>query len=268
MFLGDTTLTNLIAKRTAWAEAKNIALANPEDLSLQGTAQEAYEAKEAIYRSLLGKLIADGAYEQAEEAILQDGGQRALRWQMGLRLLQGDAAGAQQLLNQFPQIDEAENMFAYIMQANINRIQNEGVYELSAQEEERLHKIAYTSTPYRSYARGVLSLLKEEEFMDPMPVPTEGMQAANPGTPEAVMPRYQVFPNPAKDRVTIQYPASSEPLILEMLNLQSGRVDMQLTLPAEGRYELDTQTLMPGVYTLVFTSAAQETHLEKLVIIK
>lgn len=268
MFFGDTTLTNLIAKRAEWAAAKNIALANPGDLLLQGTARETYEAKEAVYRSLLGKLIAEGAYEQAEEAILQDGGQRALRWQIGLRLLQGDAAGAQQLLNQFPQIDEAEAMFAYIMQVNINRLQNEGVYELSAQEEIRLHEIAYSSTPYRSYARGILSLLKGEEFMDPVPVATEAMQAANPGNPEDVLPRYQVFPNPAQDRVTILYPASSEPFMLEMLNLQSGRVDMQLTLPAEGRFELDIQTLLPGVYSLVFTSAAQEIHLEKLVIIK
>lgn len=70
MFFGDIILINFIVKRVEWVVVKNIVFVNFGDLFFQGIVKEVYEIKEVVYRSLLGKFIVEGVYEQVEEVIL------------------------------------------------------------------------------------------------------------------------------------------------------------------------------------------------------
>jgi len=264
----EHSFSDLNEKRQLLQQAHNALTGNPNSLVLQSAYKAARQEKERIYKGLLGKLLLQQDYALAEQVILEDGGDRAARWQIGLKLLQQDIVAAQQLLNNYHQNTEDKERFAAIMQININRLQGESAYELSTQEENELYEIAYAESPYRSYARSLLSLLKGEEFNDPITFELDG------GEPEAFINqqpkevKYKVYPNPADSRVSIMYPYTATTLQLEVVNVQSGKVEVAYVLPAGTVYDLSTKLFSPGVYSLIIRENEKVLHVEKLVIIR
>ncbi|MDZ4681582.1 MAG: T9SS type A sorting domain-containing protein [Saprospiraceae bacterium] len=120
--------------------------------------------------------------------------------------------------------------------------------------------IAYSESPYRSYARSLLVLLKEERF------PLDEAEAElplieSPNTPQMALsqtsvPEYKVAPNPASETVQVRYPVENfgitVPKQLHLANL-NGVLLKQIALDDSGSYDLQTRDSPPGIYLLRIT---------------
>lgn len=213
-------------------------------------------------------------YTAAATLLAEEGTPEAQQWLLNVKLLAKDFTGAQQVWNALPTGTQDEQWFRDIMEVNLQRLQNLGGFSLSALQTTQLYTIAYSESPYRSYARSLLVLLKEDRFpldeteqeasFAEVPQPP---QAAQVQTPEQ---EYKVAPNPASAIVQVRYPAGVPGAVtskqLHLVNL-NGLIMQRFALNDSGIYDLQTRNLPSGIYLLRITDKTGILYQTKLVLL-
>ena len=261
------TLGALETKRQAMATAYQAWVADPENGQKEADYFQARLEKDIVLKWLLRSAIDSSQYTQAATILAGEPGPRAQRWKLGLKLLAEDYTGATAALQQLPQQTQAEQYFAYIMGVNIQRLQSEGNFTLSASQENQLLEIAHSESSYRSYARSLLNLLKGALF-EPDEISFEEYEEQQPFQPPASSSalKYKIYPNPTHEQILIQYPYEEAQLILDVTAV-TGTFSHRIKLDGSGSYALDTQTFTPGIYIIQILKDKRVVHLDRITII-
>ena len=242
-------------------------VADPENGQKEADYFQARLEKDIVLKWLLRSAIDSSQYTQAATILAGEPGPRAQRWKLGLKLLAEDYTGATAALQQLPQQTQAEQYFAYIMGVNIQRLQSEGNFTLSASQENQLLEIAHSESSYRSYARSLLNLLKGALF-EPDEISFEEYEEQQPFQPPASSSalKYKIYPNPTHEQILIQYPYEEAQLILDVTAV-TGTFSHRIKLDGSGSYALDTQTFTPGIYIIQILKDKRVVHLDRITII-
>jgi len=236
--------------------------------------QQALRQKNAVLQSLLAGALDAQNYTAAATLLAEESAPEAQQWLLNVKLLAKDFTGAQQVWNALPSVTQEEQWFRDIMEVNLQRLQNMGGFSLSALQLNKLYTIAYSESPYRSYARSLLVLLKEERF--PLDEAEEELPLIeSPNTPQMAIaktsvPEYKVAPNPASETVQVRYPAGIPGTLtskqLHLVNL-NGLTLKQITLDDSGLYDLQARDFPPGIYLLRITDKTGVLYQTKLVLL-
>jgi len=247
---------------------------NHPNRSNYSTYQLALRQKNAILQSLLADALDVQNYTAATTLLAEEGTPEAQQWLLNVKLLAKDFTGAQQAWNALPTGTQDEQWFRDIMEVNLQRLQNLGGFSLSSSQTTQLYTIAYSESPYRSYARSLLVLLKEDRF--PLDETEEEAPFAEaPHPPQAAqvqipVEEYKVAPNPASTTVQVRYPAGVAGTLaskqLHLVNL-NGLSLQQIALNESGLYELQTRGLPSGIYLLRITDKTGILYQTKLVLL-
>lgn len=236
--------------------------------------QQALRHKNVILQSLLAGALDVQNYTAATTLLAEEGTPEAQQWLLNVKLLAKDFTGAQQAWNALPTGTQDEQWFRDIMEVNLQRLQNLGGFSLSSSQTTQLYTIAYSESPYRSYARSLLVLLKEDRF----PLDETGEEAALTEAPQPPQPaevqtpveEYKVAPNPASATVEVRYPAGVPGTLtskqLHLVNL-NGVLLKQIALDGCGLYELQTRDFPTGIYLLRITDKTGILYQTKLVLL-
>lgn len=235
-------------------------------------AQQALRQKNIILQSLLADALDAQNYATAATLLAEEGTPEAQQWLLNVKLLAKDFTGAQLVWNALPSTTQDEQWFRDIMQVNLQRLQNMGTYALSPAQETTLYTIADSDSPYRSYARALLALLKDERFpLDEPETPlSESPQAPQPAFEQVQEAIFSVAPNPAGEAVEIRYPISQQygfQKQLWLFHLSGGVPVKQINLDDSGLYQLRTHELTAGIYLLRIKDKTGILYQTKLVLL-
>lgn len=266
------TKPELLQARDVLAQAEAEWQASHGSLESYGVYLQALDDKNVILKSLLIGALDAQNYTEATTLLTEEGTPEAQQWLLSVKLIAKDFSGAQQVWNALPFTTQDEQWFRDIMQVNLQRLQNIETYALSSSQETTLYTIADSESPYRSYARSLLALLKEERFpLDEIDI--EAPMGEAPQTPQNAQiqaPVFSVAPNPASDVVEVRYPVSQQqllPKLLWLINLSGGVSVKQINLDDSGLYRLGVRDLPSGVYLLRISDKAGVLYQTKLVIL-
>lgn len=226
----------------------------------------------ARYNELLWKLVnvaeTQGNATAAISLLEEDGGKAALRGLVGLRLKHKQYALAQQALSAFP-LDNADDAhFVAVQGINLRRLSEGETFVLNQTDETSLYSAVASREPASAYAKGLLSLLKGEDFKPELPdiAVTPQLRATpfNNPTTEG----FRVYPVPARGQVTIEVPQRMDAVSyrVEIFDLYGRSVfatsgnDEKITL---GSSEIGT-----GVFHAVLWSEGRVTDRIKFVMIR
>ncbi|NUO02252.1 MAG: T9SS type A sorting domain-containing protein, partial [Saprospiraceae bacterium] len=262
----------LVQARDVLTQAEANAQARPGNLEFYAAYLHARDNKNSILRSLLIEDLDAQNYTGAVTLLAEEGTPEAQQWLLSVKLIAKDFTGAQQVWNTLPTATQDEQWFRDIMEVNLQRLQNMGTYALSPAQETTLYTIANSDSPYRSYARALLALLKDERFpLDEPETPlSELPQAQQPAFEQVQEAIFSVAPNPASEAVEVRYPVSQQhalPKQLWLMNLSGGVSMKQINLDDSGLYRLATRELTSGVYLLRITDKTSVLYQAKLIVL-
>jgi len=264
----------LVQARDVLTQAEANSQARPGNLEFYAAYLQARDNKNTILQSLLIEALDAQNYNEAGTLLAEEGTPEAQQWLLSVKLIAKDFTGAQQVWNALPSTTQDEQWFRDIMQVNLQRLQNLGTYTLSPSQETTLYTIADSDSPYRSYARSLLALLKEERFsLDEIETEApliEAPQTPQPASMQVSTAVFSVAPNPASGAVEVHYPVSQQhalPKQLWLVNLSGGTSVKQITLDDSGLYRLATEELPSGVYLLRISNKTGVLYQTKLVLL-
>ena len=124
---------------------------------------------------------------------------------LSIYLLEKSYSAASTWLNQFFATEPEDITFIAIQQINLSRLQNPDTFHLSQSQESYLNDIADGCSSMRGYTRGLLALLKGNDYYPD--VFEEEFNRSEERTYSFTSPNApKVFPNPASDKIIVDFP--------------------------------------------------------------
>lgn len=225
---------------------------DPNNQTLEAQWLDALYQKELLLGGLVRERMEAGDYAGAEALLAQENTVEADYSLFGLKMDRGAYTEAQAFLNTLPQTTQDETWFVQVQQINIQRLQNEETFQLSAQQESLLNQVADSESPVRSYARAILMLLKDKHYESEHPLVERSAQPTGKVEPDAEpATKWTVAPNPANHSVRIDFGReTSEDAVLTLTDIH-GRIMLQLDIPKVIIATIETGGLPEGIYMAV-----------------
>jgi len=261
---------DLLDARQVLATAQAALNATPESISAIAAYTAAKEYKDHLLTALLRQYIANQQWNDAEITLAEENTKEAKRWLYGVHLLQNDYTAAQTVLNAYPSESADDAAFLSVQSINLLRA-GEATFALNATQKQTLETIAASDLPNRGYAKALLALLLNTPFEVTLIAPSGAAFQVEMEIPEiasAAVPAYQIYPNPARDYLTIQYPVFEyNRQHVGFIDL-NGRVALTRVLDDSGKLEFSTASLPHGIYQLRIRNDGLLTFSGKLVVIR
>ncbi|NUO03265.1 MAG: tetratricopeptide repeat protein [Saprospiraceae bacterium] len=244
------------------------AIAHPNEAQKRELEQLNHE-RSAIFWALLDQELNAGDYTEAENLLTEAGSKIAQRNLIGLKTKRGNYLAAQQLLNNYPSEDNDDLNFKAVQALNLRRLSESQSFVLAPADETLLYNVAGSKMLSAAYARGLLSLLKGEQFKPELPdIPEEALNAEGLPSTAREYRSFQIYPNPGRGEVTVKFPfiEVDTPRRLEVYNITGTRV-LDL-VPDSETLILDSATIGFGVFTAILCQDGQEAMRLKFVLLK
>lgn len=174
---------------------------------------------------------------------------------LSIYLLEKSYSAASTWLNQFSATEPEDITFIAIQQINLSRLQNPDTFHLSQSQESYLNDIADGCSSMRGYARGLLALLKgndyypdvfEEEF-NRSEERTYSFTSSN---------TLKVFPNPASDKIIVDFPTGELNVQVRILSLY-GQIMYESDMPPyNSGYAIEVNNWPNGLYIIELSKSA------------
>lgn len=196
-------------------------------LSDKNTPQYMYEKAEAI-RVIAGTSAALSYLESLDEAIVFE-------------------------QNELTELNDVIAVYALLEQ-----IQNVGLTDLNAVQEEFLYEVLQHNSSYaNSLANGVLFLYQKEHPTDEMYIPeTENRMAEISLRNEDDLLNFSIYPNPAVNFVTLRHGVgTNEQLYVEILDVAGRSVQTNLWIEKQQQTIVDVSALCSGAYQVRISGA-------------
>jgi subtilisin family serine protease len=224
---------------------------DPDNQSLIAQWLDALYQKETI----LGWLIRDktwaGDYSGAEALLVQEGTLESNYSLLGMKMSRGAFTEAQNLLSTLPQTTQDETWFVQTQEINLERLRNEGTFQLSAQQEALLDEVAESNSPIRGHARAILMLLKDKRYELDHPLIERSARQPQAGQENKASAEWVIAPNPANGSVHIDFgKETAEDAILMLFDVH-GRLILKMDIASMASTTVDTKALPEGIYMAV-----------------
>ncbi|MDZ4681102.1 MAG: T9SS type A sorting domain-containing protein [Saprospiraceae bacterium] len=173
------------------------------------------------------------------------------------------------MLNNYPSENDDDLNFKAVQALNLRRLSESQSFVLAPADETLLYNVAGSKMLSSAYARGLLSLLKGEQFKPELPdIPEEAINAEGLPPSAREYRRFQIYPNPGQGEVTVKFPflATDTPRRLEVYNIAGARV-LDL-VPDNETLVLNSATIGFGVFTAILRQDGQEAMRLKFVLLK
>jgi trypsin len=224
--------------------------------------------KDAILRYLVDQAWQTEQFAVAE-ALIAGEQSKAADWAiLGLRMLRRDYVSALSWLNQLPIENTEDAWFRGVQQINIQRLQNDSTFELSAAQDSFLTAVAESRSPVRGYARGMLSILKDRRYYPDLQEVIEARRLPPAAQKSALREALQVSPVPTSSSLSVSWPtlpkdADAHLLVFDILG--KPLADEPLS-PFESQRALQLEHLPTGVYFLLLTDKGRPMYRTKFMI--
>lgn len=236
---------------------------NPADLSKGAHYYRLLQAKVYVMDWLLQFYQTTNQYTEAETLLMEENTQPARQELLGLKASREDWSGMATVLASYPVNSQDDAWFVQVQQINLQRLSATQVFHLSASQESLLYQVALSVSPVRGYARGLIALLKGEYIMDEDPEDEIGLPEER--SLEVLKPLYNLFPNPADEVLTLEYPNTHLFAEIQLLDLFGNPV-LRQQLDNSGNFRFSTASLPTGIYILKYVADGILCHTAKLVV--
>ncbi|TAK50572.1 MAG: T9SS type A sorting domain-containing protein [Saprospiraceae bacterium] len=247
--------------------------ANPNNIQLLGETLRKEEEKEGIIAWFIRDAIAFGIMATAQTILNEEGTTESKRLLYGLKVQMNDYAGAQAVLSTLPNISQDEQWFRSVQVINLERLQSTGAFTLSGAQDSLLHVVANSKSPERSYARALLSFLKEEQFYPDIELPLGERQGS--GRPQvhtnqsiSLDEKVSVRPNPSNGEVEVVFDSDEIKGGVITIHSPNGEMLRKYELPESNRHVLQLADMPNGIYFLQVSNNNKIVGRTKLVISK
>jgi len=191
----------------------------------------------------------------------------------GLKVQMNDYAGAQAVLSTLPNISQDEQWFRSVQEINLERLQSTGAFTLSEPQDSLLQVVAKSKSPERSYARALLSFLKEEQFFPDIELSLGERQGF--GHPQVqsdlgihLNEKFSVRPNPTNGEVEVVFDSDEIKGGFVTILSPNGKMLRKYELPESNRLMLQLADMPNGIYFLQVSNNNKTVGRTKLVIFK
>ena len=198
---------------------------DPGNQSLQLALLATKDEKAALLELLVTQKMEAGDFHGAESLIAAENTSGYDRMLFGMKLSREAFSEAQAVLNNLPTATQDDIWFKEVQQINLLRLQQGIEFALTPEQDALLHVVALSESPYRGYARAILSLLTGEQFEREMPVlfRSHGKVQEKPALVSG-LESIKVVPNPATDQFKVVFGRGlGENAVLRLMDAQ-GRV--------------------------------------------
>ena len=156
------------------------------------------------------------------------------------------------LIDNYPVVTQDDNLFVEIQRINLDRLRNEGNYELPYEDYNKLRNAALSSSSMNAYAKSLLLLLKGERFYPNIPEinTARGRNLAADRKDISKENNISLTPNPATDYLKLTFNKKSIKNGTFMLIDLFGKVlhTEPITTLGFDEYSIDTSKLPEGLY--------------------
>ncbi len=207
-----------------------------------------------VMTSLLSKLVEADSITDAFALLNLEGDEAAALMRYGIAVGKGMYILADSLLADFADDQGDMTAFKDIQTINLDRLQTGLTYSLSQSDSLDLEEYAVSEYSSKAYARALLGILCERYFYD-VPAFDEDYFAEERWSevsekPEYLTAKVRIFPNPAKETLTVAIPDDFDLDELIITNAV-GQLVQRITWPTRGKLlEVNLQSSPSGTYTL------------------
>lgn len=265
------TESDLFTARQTTATLKAVWEADNLNQTKRAAYLNATVQQDAILRRLVYDAWLADSNVYAENLLLGEHTNTAIRGVVGMRVLRGDLAGAQTLLDSMPIANQDDQWFKDIMAINLD-IADSGAegFDLSIAQEQTLHTIAAVEhSLMRGYACALLSQWRGYTCTEELPEGLiEGEEREGKADKLPAPLDTQVYPNPVNAGVLhVRYAdLIGERLYLELFN-SSGQILQQTEFQNSGSTTLPIGHLPDGAYWLRLYHSSRVIHSGKIVVL-
>jgi hypothetical protein len=249
--------------------------ADPGNVQLLGETLQKEEEKEGIVAWFIRDAINSGSMTTAQTVLNEEGTTESQRLLYGLKVQLNDYNGAQSTLSSLPNSTQDEQWFRAVQEINLERLQSEGQFTLSTEQDSLLYVLANSKSPERSYARAILSFLKDEQFLPDIDLNLGGQRNNSSHPPFENQQgnitwenKVSIFPNPSKGAFEVLLDSGSAKGGTITVLSTTGKILSEYPLPESNRQTLHLSDLPNGIYLLQISSNNKITGRTKLVISK
>lgn len=247
--------------------------ADPGNVQLLGETLRKEEQKEGIVAWFIRDAINSGSMATAQTVLNEEGTTESQRLLYGMKVQLNDYTGAQSTLSSLPNGTQDEQWFRAVQEINLERLQSEGQFSLSNEQDSLLYVVANSKSPERSYARAILSLLKDEQFLPDIDLQL-GEQRQNSSHPPIENQqgniisenKVSIIPNPSMGEFEVVLDSGSAKGGTITVLSSTGKILSEYPLPESNRQTLHLTDLPNGIYLLQISSNNRIVGRSKLVI--
>ncbi len=250
-----------------WSEEKNIKeqIANSgSSHQLESTLNQVSSNKEYVIAGLMQEWLEVGNFTAIENMLTEEDTPHATKKLISLRLLTQDYAGANSLINQLPNTQEA---YKRIQLINLDRLTT-NEYILPENDEEFLQLTAIQKIPEAALAQSMLNLLKKENFAIIPPEIPANVYSEEETEIEGISSRMIIAPNPARDLIRIDF--STQLVLIErqlsIFNTQGVKIYSIKVGEGETSRLIKLDDFSPGLYYLNVLDKEGNTETQKFMI--
>lgn len=226
--------------------------------------------QEDVLRHVVYHAWLSDSIEHAENLLLGEGTNLAIRGVVGLRVQRGYLAGAQALLDSMPIENQDDQWFKNIMVINMGIAQaGSGNFDLSASQEQLLHTIADNEhSLMRGYACALLSQWRGYTCQEALSEHTPDIEERTVSDNAALLRPVRIYPNPSGGDFFIDLPDYiGEPIRMELVNT-AGQLVQHLHFSNNGNATLQTEGMPNGTYWLRLSHSSRVLFSGKIVILR
>lgn len=237
---------------------------HPEDQGLGLELQEARKIAAEVFATLVKTSIAEADFSTSESLLKTEKSREARKTLFGLKLALGDYAAAAEFLSSWPMVDEEDRTFYEVQQLHLQKMED-ATFKLSEEESTKLLELAEGTSANRAYAQALLTKMTGKRFPPQLPQLTKPKVLTVPSTSSTV-PEIQLFPNPAKDQVTINFESVAQAKSLSVYDL-NGKLMRQIEISkAQRQHQLAITEFPNGLYVVSVFDQNGTAYRKKLVI--
>jgi len=269
------TIVDLGNARTDLAEAKSKHEANPTDSIFWLAYLNALYHKDSVLNDVVASAVASDDLDLVDSLFLGENDIHYDRAVVGLRVMRGDTAGANSMLNNLPRISQDDIWFQEIMAVNIKIATTDTLYKLSSQENQDLMAIASAdSSILKGYACSLLALCAGYECQtgDTVNMIVLPLVAAEESNVNSILEQgtleLQVYPNPSVNgEFTIDWTTEAE-IVNVFISDITGRIHQQFKAPNQtGQFTKTVNIHESGVYFVTLSTNSGVIKTVKVVVL-
>jgi len=250
----DYDLNDLSIVRDTISSLKSKLAISPTNLTLLSKLEASLDTADQIETYLENKVIQSFDFDDAED--IYDGQNNISAYQAlyGIKIKRGDYSAAETLFNLFPDNTVDEQIFLQIQRINLDRLEDPE-YELSSPDKEFLYNTALSTSTSRGYASSIYCLLTDTLILPQIPYhigERSEAKASKENIYSLLSKTIKVYPNPANDRITIEFDENIHYIGIIGISDLTGRIIKVLPINTNHSRKLNIQTseFESGIYII------------------